>query len=296
MIHPPALRPGDTIAVVAPSSPFEHVLAWVGLGWLAQRYRVRFTRGLFTRDGYLAGTDERRRDELIHALTDPGVRAILAARGGYGASRFAHTLDWSALARHPRWIVGFSDITALHIESARAGVASIHAPNLTGLGRGDARARAAFVDIVEHPHRPRTYRGLPVIHEGRAEGPLYGGNLTMLHACAAAGRLAVPKGAVLLIEDVTERPYRIDRVLATLAAGGHFDHLAAVVVGDFTQCDPGPDRVTVEQVLERNLRTLGVPVVRGVPVGHDRRNDPVVLGGRARVETRGGVGELSLGG
>lgn len=295
MLFPPALRPGDTIAVVAPSSPFEPVLAWAGLGWLAQRYRVRFTRGLFARTGYLAGSDDRRRDELAEALRDGDVRAILAARGGYGASRFVHALDWAAFARDPRWIIGFSDVTALHAEATRAGVASIHGPNLTALGRADARTRDAFVDIVERPLRPRVYRDLGVIREGAAEGPLFGGNLTMLHACAAAGRLRVPDGAVLLIEDVTERPYRIDRVLTTLGVGGHFDRVAAVVVGDFTQCDPGPDRVTIAQVLERHLRGLGVPVVRGVPIGHELRNDPVVIGGRAVVEARGGAGELSLG-
>ena len=112
----------------------------------------------------------------------------------------------------------------------------------------------------------------------------------------AAGRLEVPRGSVLLLEDVTERPYRIDRMLATLAAGGHLERAAAVVLGDFTQCDPGPDRATVEQVFAEHLGKLGVPVVRGVPIGHALRNDPVVLGGPARVEARGEVGVLLLGG
>ncbi len=295
-VIPPALRPGDLIAVVAPSSPFEHVLAWSGLGWLAARYRLRFTRGLFAREGYLAGTDARRRDELTAALGDPEERAVLAARGGYGASRFVHTLDWAAFAAHPRWIVGFSDVTALHVEAARLGVASIHGPHLTALGRGDAHIRASLVRALEHPLSTRVYEGLHVVREGVAAGPLFGGNLTLLHACAAAGRLQVPPGCVLLLEDVTERPYRVDRMLATLAAGGHLARVAAVVLGDFTQCDPGPDGVTVDHVLREALGELGVPVVRGVPVGHGVRNDPVVLGGRARVEARGGEGRLTLGG
>jgi muramoyltetrapeptide carboxypeptidase len=294
VIFPPPLRPGDLVAVVAPSGPFEHVLAWVGLGWLARRYRVRFTRGLFARRGYLAGADDRRRDELAAALADPEVRAVVAARGGYGASRFAHGLDWAAFARAPRWIVGFSDVTALHVEAARAGVASIHGPNLTALGRGDFRTRASFVRALEQPDAPRTYRGLGVIRPGAAAGPLFGGNLTMLHACAAAGRLAIPEGCVLLLEDVTERPYRVDRMLATLAVGGHLSRAAAIVLGDFTQCDPGPDGVTIDAVLEESLSPLGVPVVRGVPVGHDLRNDPVLLGGPARVDARGREGELAL--
>ncbi len=240
-------------------------------------------------------SDERRRDELVAALTGADVRAILAVRGGYGASRFVHALDWSTLAASPRWIVGFSDITALHVEAARVGVASLHGPHLTSVGRGDARARADLIRALEHPSARRAYPGLTVLREGVAAGPLFGGNLTLLHACAAAGRLQVPEGCVLLLEDVTERPYRIDRMLATLAVGGHLQRAAAIVLGDFTQCDPGPDRITVAEVLRGALSSLGVPVVSGVPVGHGVRNDPVVLGGMARVEARGGEGVLVLG-
>ena len=292
---PPPLRPRDLVAVVAPSSPFEHVLAWRGLGFLAERYRLRFTRGLFARDGYLAGSDARRRDELEAALADQDVAAIVAARGGYGASRFVHELSFEGLAARPRWIVGFSDVTALHVEAARVGVASIHGPHVTSVGRGDARARAALVRALEDPLAPRAYDGLEVIAEGTAEGPLFGGNLTMLHACAAAGRLALPAGCVLLLEDVTERPYRIDRMLATLAVGGHLRRASAVVLGDFTQCEPGADGVTVDRVLRHALAPLGVPVVRGLPVGHGVRNDPVVLGLPAHVEASGRTGRLVLG-
>jgi muramoyltetrapeptide carboxypeptidase len=284
------------VAAVAPSGPFEPVLAWVGLGWLAERYEVRFGRGMFARTGYLAGSDERRRDELAAALADPEVRAVVAARGGYGATRFAHAIDWDAFARSPRWLVGFSDITVLHVEAARVGVASIHGPHLTSLGRGDAGARAAFLRALEDPRAPRTYDGLPAIHPGSHAGPLFGGNLAMLQACAAAGRLVVPEGCVLLLEDVTEKPYRIDRMLATLEVGGYLRRAGAVVLGEFTQCDPGPDGVTADEVLAERLSRLGVPVVRGLPVGHGLRNDPVVLGGLARVEARGGVSSVALGG
>jgi len=293
---PPALRPGDTVAVVAPSSPFEPTLAWVGLGWLARRYRVRFDRGLFTRHGYLAGSDDRRRRELEVALGDPDVRAIVAVRGGYGLSRFVHELDWARFAERPRWIVGFSDVTAIHVETARLGVASIHGSHVTGLGRGDARARAAMVRVLEEPDAPRAFEDLGVFRPGRARGPLVGGNLAILHACAAAGRLALPDGCVLLLEDVTERPYRVDRMLSTLEAGGHLARASAVLLGDFHQCDPGSDRVTVEEVLCERLVRLGVPVAYGFPIGHARRNDPVVLGGPARVELADRSGTVVLGG
>ena len=284
-LFPPPLRRGDTIAVIAPSSPFEHVLGWRGLGFLTERYRVRFDRrALFARRGYLAGDDDARRDALTAALEAPDVAAILAARGGYGANRFAHGVDFTGLRARPRWIIGFSDVTALHVEAARAGVASLHACHLTAVGRGDARARAGLVDALEAPTRTRAFTGLRTLVPGSARGPLFGGNLTMLHACAAAGRLAIPEGAVLFFEDVTERPYRIDRMLTTLALGGWLDRVRAFVACDFTQCDPGPDKVTVADVVRERLGGLGVPVVTGAPVGHGLVNEPVVVGAPTLVD------------
>lgn len=283
LVVPPPLRRGDRVAVVAPSSPFEAALGWRGLGVLAERYDVRWSRGLFARRGYLAGDDVRRADELRAALLDPEVRLILAARGGWGALRFATDMPWDALRAHPRWIAGFSDITALHVEAARVGVASLHAAHLTSLGRSDARTRDGLFEILER-RGPRRWDGLSTLRAGTARGPLFGGNLTVLHACAAAGRLRVPEGAVILLEDVTERPYRIDRMLTSLLVGGHLARAAAVVLGDFTACDPGPDGTTVRDVLEERLGGLGIPVVLGLPVGHELRNDPVVLGLPARVD------------
>jgi muramoyltetrapeptide carboxypeptidase len=120
--------------------------------------------------------------------------------------------------------------------------------------------------------------------------------LTVLHASAAAGRLQIPEGSVLLLEDVTERPYRIDRALSTLEVGGYFAGLSAVVLGEFTECGPGPDGVRVEDVLRERLGRLGVPVVAGLPVGHGRTNEPVILGGRARVEASAIGARVILGG
>jgi len=251
---------------------------------LAERYRVRFDRGLFARKGYLAGEDGRRAEELRRAVLDPDVRLILAARGGYGASRVVHEIPWAALRERPKWIAGFSDVTALHAEAAAVGVASLHASHLTALGRADLSLRAAMFDAFESPSRPRRLEGLRTIRPGVARGAAFGGNLTVLHACAAAGRLAVPEGAIVLLEDVTERPYRIDRSLSTLLLGGHFANVAGFVLGDFTACDPGPDGVTVEEVLRDCLGSLGVPVVAGLPVGHGRRNEPVPLGLAASVD------------
>ncbi len=212
---PPPLAPGDLIAVVAPSGPPPRDELWSGLAWLRARYRIRMGSGVLARDGYLAGDDGRRIAELAGALLDGDVKAVVAARGGYGALRMLDDTPWDALARKPKWVVGFSDVTALHAMAWRAGVASVHGPNVTGLGNGTSvDARAAWLAALERPSSGRAWSALRVLHRGplRAEvsGPLVGGNLSLVHSLAAAGRLTFPEGAVLALEDVGEAPYRIE--------------------------------------------------------------------------------------
>ncbi len=296
MLRPPALKPGDRIAVIAPSGPFEPALGWRGLGWLASRYRVEFSRAIFRSEGYLAGSRQRRASELARAIEEPEVRAVVAMRGGYGLHHIAHLPDWNAFARCPKWIVGFSDVTALHVEATRAGVMSLHAPMVALLGRGCHADRSRWVSAIEEPCDQRCWSDLQVFHEGSARGTLFGGNLTVLHACAASGRLRVPERAILLLEDVTERPYRLDRMLTTLIVGGHLERVRGVVLGEFTDCHPGADGVRAERVLRDVLAPLGVPVVAGLPVGHGMRNEPIVIGASASLEANGAGGELRVGG
>jgi muramoyltetrapeptide carboxypeptidase len=221
-------------------------------------------------------------------LADPGVAAVVAARGGYGLTRIAHRVDLEGWRAHPKWIVGFSDITALHVEAWRAGIASLHAENAAGLGRGDAIGRRRFRYALEHPEAPRSYTDLRSWVPGAARGPLVGGNLTLLFTCAAAGRLRFPPSAIVILEDVTEASYRVDRMLSALIASGAFDDIAGVVVGDFTDCLPGQHRVSTDSVLRERLSELGVPVVSGLPFGHDVRNDPIAFGAEAELDaTRG---------
>ncbi|HEX3769945.1 MAG TPA: LD-carboxypeptidase [Polyangiaceae bacterium] len=280
---PALLAPGDTIAVVAPSGRFRAEDLWRGLAWLRTRYRIRLAPGVLDRDGYFAGSDARRRGELEGAMRDPEVKAIVAVRGGYGATRVCDELPWDALARHPRWVVGFSDVTALHAMAWRAGVASVHGPNVTGLAAHVPAVRAAWLAAVERPWESRVWSGLRVLRAGEARGVVVGGNLALLHAMAAAGRLVVPEGAVLALEDVAEAPYRIDRMLTSLLVGGHLARASAIVLGGFERCDPGADGRTVGEVLEDRTRGLGVPVVAGAPFGHAPHNEAFVLGIPARV-------------
>ncbi len=295
LLVPDALKSGAVIRVVAPSGPFDPRLAWRAMGFLAERYCIRFDRRIFDRRGYLAGSDEDRLAELKLALNEPDVAAIVCARGGYGSSRFVTAIDWTALRRAPRWIVGFSDVTAIHVEVSRQNVASMHASNLTALGRSDERTRTQWIDALERPRKRRVFRGSEGLVSGAASGPLFGGNLTLLHACAAAGRLEVPRGAVLLLEDVGESPYRIDRMLSTLKSGGHLDGVAAIAAGEFDSCRPRPDGVGTSQVLADCLADLGVPIVVGLPVGHGRNNVPLVLGAQAAIAAGDDEASLTVG-
>jgi muramoyltetrapeptide carboxypeptidase len=291
-VIPAPLQPGSRVRVIAPSSPFDRTLVLRGMGWLGERYRVEFDWSIFEHTGFLAGSDARRLEELNHALSDPTLGAIVAARGGYGLTRIAHLAEYDALLRYPKWIVGFSDITALHVEASSLGVASMHGPNASALGRSDDWTRQRFVHALEQPGRAVVFDDLQVLRRGCASGVLVGGNLTLLFTCQATGRLRLPPGAILVLEDVMEASYRVDRMLSGLSASGALDHVAGVVLGDFTDCPEGPHRVPVQSVLEEHLLALGVPVLAGLRFGHARYNEFVQLGTMA--ELNADAARLSL--
>jgi muramoyltetrapeptide carboxypeptidase len=146
---------------------------------------------------------------------------------------------------------------------------------------------------LENPRRERRWDGLRTWRGGRASGPLVGGNLAILHSMAAAQRLHVPRGAIVLLEDIGERPYRVDRMLTDLLAGDHLSGAAGILIGDFVDCAPGADGRTVSDVLRERLLALRVPMLSGFPCGHAKRNDAIVLGLRARLE--GARGRCTLG-
>ena len=238
---------------------------------------------MLERRGYLAGSDQRRLAELDEALNDPIARALVAVRGGYGATRICPRADFSALQRHPKWCVGFSDFTAIHLEALRVGVASLHAANLTGLGRGDAAARQCWLDALEAPLARRSFDALTVLRPGRATGTLVGGNLTLLFTAAASGQLALPPRAVLFFEEVNEAPYRIDRMLTALRDSGRLGAIAGVCLGDLAD-SAAARRAALHAVLDC-LGELGVPILAGLPVGHGVRNQPLPLGLPSLIDT-----------
>ena len=293
MIRPPRLHPGDVVRVVAPSGPVPRDAFESGLHVLRARYEVRFDEGLFAREGFLAGPDERRLDELRAALADPAARAVVMARGGYGLLRLLPFLDPAALAAAPRALVGFSDGTALLAFAARAGVAAIHGPVVTQLGSLPATDQQALFQLLENPAPGVLLAGLDELIPGRVQGPLLGGNLEVFSRLLGTPFLPDLTGAILFIEDSGERPYRLDRLITHLDLAGVWSTVSAVVVGDFAGCtEPAVLREgspAAAEVLVDRLARLPIPVVVGAQVGHGSRNLALPYGCLAELDTRSGT-------
>jgi muramoyltetrapeptide carboxypeptidase len=280
------------VAVVAPASPFDLEDFERGIARLRDRYDVRFDSSVVSRKGYFAGDDARRLRELQAALDDPAIDGIIAARGGYGATRLLRSLNLSALATRPKLLVGYSDVTALHALWARHRVLSIHGTMVAALGRVDEKLVERYRRALEGQFI-ELHSGLTTIAPGQTEGVLLGGNLTVLSALMATPHALPAEGSVLFFEDIGERPYRIDRMLTTWREAGAFAAVRGIVLGAFTQCDPGPDGVSTRDVLIERLSDLGLPVVAGVPAGHIDDNAELPFGRRVSLDATSGELQLS---
>jgi len=285
-VIPAPLCEGDLVKVIAPAGPFDRTLAWRGLAWLKRHFRVHYDRRIFERDGFLAGDDAARLRELNAALRCEQARAVIVVRGGYGCGRIAPFADFPALRRLPKWLVGFSDVTALHCEAQRVGVASLHAENVTGLGVGDDSARQSWLAaLTRPPHGTR----LPLqwVRGGAASGVLVGGNLAVLHAAATARRFRPAPGSLVFLEEVSEAPYRIARCLSALDQAGVFDSATGILVGHVSGARPGAHGTEAIEVFERFCRRAALPLAWGLCAGHERPNTPLPLGVSARIGADG---------
>jgi muramoyltetrapeptide carboxypeptidase len=296
-VKPRPLTPGDRVAVVAPGGPLDRACFDAGLRILGERYHVTWDAGLLSRARYLAGDDTRRGGELAAALADPGIRGIVAARGGYGSMRILSRVWPGANGGPPRpdpgkMLVGFSDITALHAALQAAGRVSVHGPVVTQLASQPATVLGRFFSILEDGGTaPAPIGGTPIVG-GVATGPLLGGNLSILTRLLGTRWLPDLTGAVLLLEDVGERPYRIDRMWTHLRLAGIFERVAGVALGDFTDCEDPEGDFALRDVLAGLAGETGLPCVGSLPIGHGAVNVPVGLGTRVRLD--GGAGTLSF--
>jgi muramoyltetrapeptide carboxypeptidase len=236
----------------------------------------------------LAGTDAARAADLCDAWCDPDVRAVLCARGGFGASRLLGRLDWAALAAAgPKLLHGSSDITALHLAfGTRLGVTTSFGPMVAGLvAEGEPRSMAHLEAALSGDGAPVS--GTHTISGGRARGALTGGNLSLLVALLGTPHAPAPAaGGIAFLEDVTEAPYRIDRMLTQLLQAGWFDAVGGVALGTWTGCG---DPAELEALFTARLGRLGVPVLAGLPVGHGSEQLTVELGAVVDLDADAGV-------
>ncbi len=277
-----ALRPGARVAAVAPAGPFDRGALEAGLAVLGARYAVQFEPEIFSRQRYLAGDDARRLAELTAALRDPQIEAVFCARGGYGTMRLLPGLDRIVPAAKP--LIGFSDITALHAWMQRAGQISIHGPVLTQLGRLDAHTHERLFALLEGTAPAAPLQGSDTYVGGSAEGPLLGGTLAVLSRLVGTPFLPSLEGSILLLEDVGERPYRVDRMWTHLMLAGVLRGVRGIVLGSFTGCEERDADYGCADVLRELAGATGVPCAAGFPIGHGERNEAVPLGVRVRLD------------
>lgn len=305
-IRPPGLRPGARVALVAPAGPLLERDDLARAEALAQALGLlpKLGANADRRYGYLAGTDDDRLADLQAALSDPAVDAIWCLRGGYGVTRLLDRVDFAPLAKRPKPVIGFSDITALLLAAyARTGLVTFHGPVARQpMGRW---TREHFERVLTVPKEAGELGALPPpegvlapreprvvkLTSGAAEGPLVGGNLTLLHCLVGTPWFPPLDGAILFVEDVNEKLYAVDRVLAHFRSLGVLRRVAGVAVGRFA----GLERSTADgalgfhEVLEHYLAPLGVPTAYGFPIGHVEEQWTLPIGVRARLDADRGT-------
>ena len=304
-VLPRPLNPGDTVALVSPSKatddPFD--LQLVSEAMQALGLKVKLAPHVDARRGHLAGTDAQRAGDINAMFADPQVKGIICVRGGSGAARVLPLLDYGLIRRNPKVLLGYSDITALlNAVLAQAGLVGFHGPIGAGSWNSfnaDQFRRMFFQrelmqyrnlaetgdELVQRRNRTVTITG------GTARGELVGGNLTVLTALAGTPYLPDFKDRILFLEDVSEAPYRIDRMFSTLKLGGVLDQIAGLIFGECTDCTPGEGYgwLTLPQIFDDHIKPLGIPAYRGAMIGHIRQQFIVPCGGRVEMDADAGT-------
>ncbi|MFH0992045.1 MAG: LD-carboxypeptidase [bacterium] len=299
ILKPERLRKGDLIGLISPASPpSAQEKIDKGVRYLETLgYRTIVGKHAMAQNGYLAGTDEERAGDLNEMICNPQVKAIFAIRGGYGTPRLLHLVDYRSLRRHPKIIVGYSDLTALQLSIfKKTGLVTFSGP-MVGVELWDSfdpfseehfwrvLTSTKKIGTLKNPdNEPLTSHGT-----GKASGLLLGGNFSLMMSLLATPYCPDFRKAVLILEDVDEAPHRVDRMIAQLFHAGYFRSIAALVLGKFTDCvpsDPAKPHLTIDQVLEDFLTKVECPTLTNCQYGHIPKKLTIPLGVRAQVDTK----------
>ena len=290
LIKPNRISRTSTLGLIAPASPvyknsdFDEMLITLK----NQGYTLKLGKHVRDRRGFLAGTDKDRAADLMSMFKDPNVDAILCVRGGWGCNRILDYIDFDVIKNNPKPLIGFSDITTLHMSiAAKTGLVSFHGP--VGTSDWNEFTQTSF-DNVLIKGAPEEYL-IPeddlykayTIRSGKATGPIYGGNLTVLTAMIGSNYLPDFKDSILFLEDVGESVYRIDRMLTQLKLAGILDNISGFIFGQCTDCKAGENSLTLNQVLDDHIKPLGIPAYYGAMISHEAKNVTIPVGMNAEM-------------
>ena len=284
-IRPPRLKPGDTIGIVAPAGPFDPDKFMKGKAVLeSMGFQTFFDEGIFQKHGFLAGTDSQRSDQVNRLFADPSVQAIVCARGGYGSMRILPFLDFETIQTHPKIFLGFSDVSALlSVLYDQCSLVTFHGPMVTTLAKASEKTIMVMkTALTSDAPLELTPEYGTVIEPGVCSGILAGGNLTTL--CHLIGTPYTPnfKGKILLLEDVGEMPYRIDRMLTQMKLAGCFNEITGLILGTFKDCGQLNEIVEIFNTI---FEDADIPILAGFDVGHGEHNLTIPMGLGATLDT-----------
>lgn len=303
IIKPRKLKSGDTLGICAPSSPhrsrenfYRAAATLVNMG-----IKVKPGPNLWEKNGYLAGTDKERAQDLNDFFSDPEISGIMAIKGGYGSARILEFLDWDAIRKNPKVFIGFSDITALHLALQKeTGLVTFHGPVFFQMAperqnpyiiEGWRKALMTSKPLGTIPPAPEEEPFTYTINPGRAEGPLVGGCLSLITQSLGTPHEIDTRGKILFLEEVGEEPYKIDGMLHHLYRAGKLQEAEGIVVGECHNCKPkehSPSFNTgtfiLEEVLADIIGSLNKPAFYGLPLGHGRNIATIPMGIRARID------------
>ncbi|WP_306293672.1 S66 peptidase family protein [Winogradskyella forsetii] len=286
LIQPPYLKAGDTVAIVAPSGILKHNEDEVQKGIaLLKSWGLHAVVGehVFKQADHFAGTDDERCEDLQNAMDDPKISAIWCARGGYGTVRILDKLDYTKFKKHPKWVIGYSDITALHNQLHIEGFQSLHAMMCVSLTKdlNDIKETVeTFKSDIFGNVENYTLKGSEFNRVGESSGVLIGGNLTLLHTMLGSKTSIDTSGKILFIEEIGEYKYHIDRMLQSMKRAGYFDNLNGLIVGNMSRMRKNTTLwgTSVEQLILDALSEFDFPIAFNMPAGHEKDNRALVLG------------------